>query len=88
MRVCKECKFFDPFKDGAAMGTCRHPHGGGVMRHYLDNGCTFFRSAKWKGCLVSFPTAIAIVFFYLFDLLVYFVFGKTLYKRTQGKEKP
>lgn len=79
MRICKECKFFDPFKDNAAMGTCRHPHGGCMMRHYLDNGCTFCRSVKWKGCFVFF----AIVFFYLIDLLVYFVSGKTLYKKKE-----
>lgn len=90
MNVCKYCKFWEVCHgaDGreAATGFCRHPDGNNELTHYLSS-CTFFRSVKWRGCLVAFPKGAAIVLFYLLDLLVYFIFGKTLYKRTQGKDK-
>ena len=87
MSACRDCRFFKPLEEKHAIGKCVHPYSHGITRHYLDIGCTFFRSTKWRGCLVAFPKGVAIVLFYLLDLLVYFVFGKTLYKRTQGKEK-
>lgn len=87
MSVCRDCKFFKPYEEKSARGTCVHPYSHGITRHYLDSGCSFCRSTKWRGCLVAFPKGVAIVLFYLLDLLVYFVFGKTLYKRTQGKDK-
>lgn len=88
MSCCKDCKFFKPYEEKSARGTCCHPWANNAPRHYLDSCCTLYRSTKWRGCLIAFPKGVAIAIFYLLDLLVYFVFGKTLYKRTQGKEKP
>lgn len=88
MRFCDNCKFWRKFQDTDRWGICKHPVKNGEAMFCLSRGCPHFRSTKWKGCLVAFPKGIAIAFVYLFDLLiVYFLFGKTLYKRTQGKDK-
>ena len=83
MSDCRDCRFFKPLEEKHAIGECVHPYSHGVTRHYLDTGCTFFRSTKWRGCLVAFPKGVAIVLFCLLDLLVYFIFGKTLYKKKE-----
>lgn len=89
MSFCRDCRFFKPFVENGSRGECVHPYSHGITRHYLDISCVFCRSTKWKGCLVAFPKGIAIAFVYLFDLFIaYLLFGKTLYKRTQGKETP
>ena len=88
MSACRDCRFFKPLKEKSAIGECVHPYSHGITRHHLDSSCSFYRSVKWRGCFVSFPKCVAIVLFYLLDLPVYFLFGKTLYKKAQGKEKP
>lgn len=86
MSACRDCRFFKPYEEKSARGTCCHPWVDNVPRHYLDSACSFYRSTKWRGCLCAFPNGVAIVLFYLLDLLVYFVFGKSLYKKTIKKE--
>lgn len=86
MSRCRDCRFWEKNKDDYKPGVCRHPYYNGAKADYYEE-CILSRSTKWKGCLVAFPKGIAIAFVYLLDLIVYFVFGKTLYKRTQGKDK-
>lgn len=88
MSACRDCRFFKTFVENSSRGECVHPYSHGITRHYLDSSCSFYRSVKWRGCLVAFPKGVAIVLFYLIDLIVYFIFGKTLYKKADRNGTP
>ena len=85
MSTCGDCKFWERDEGYTKAGKCLHP----MCRSTLmssGESCPYLRSTEWRGCLISFPKTAIIVSVCLFDMLVYFIFGKTIYKKTYKKE--